>query len=122
MGKGLGEFVHEPVLGFLHKIHASTRKGTQFLQVAHINGNFRASKGHVVVVVVGGFYQTDQMANLQVGDKLSVLQGGGSSVSNIISIQNGHTEQGLYAPLTASGLVVVDDVIASNYAMPSATL
>merc|ERR1712032_1443625 len=72
---------------------------------------------------VGGVYHAEKtIANLQVGDKLCVFYGGGSALSNMVSIQNGHGEYGLYAPFTATGLIVVNDVITSNYATPSTTL
>merc|ERR1712048_732638 len=70
------------------------------------------SPNHIVFLADG----TDKLAaNLLVGDELLVAQGSGK----VSSIKSAIGNEGMYAPLTASGTIVVDGAVASNYATHS---
>lgn len=101
----------EPVLGFLHAVLSQSNV---FLTVIHSRGEFRASANHIV------FANEKEMlvANAQVGDHLFVAEG----KSLVLSVRRSISSQGMFAPLTASGMIVVDGVFASNYAAASTTL
>merc|ERR1719436_2179639 len=102
---GGGRF--EPVLSFLHKVPGAARATT----VVHAHGTFQASENHIVFTTKGD----TPVSALRPGDELL----GQSGPSPILAIREESTAAGMYAPLTASGALVVDGVIASNYATPS---
>merc|ERR1712151_1474488 len=54
--------------------------------------------------------------NLKIGDELIVVVEGTTMTSSILSIERDSGEEGMFAPLMASGTVIVDGVVASNYA------
>jgi len=106
---GLLEF--EPVLAFLHAF-----KGTVgHVAVQHEDGALQVSPGHLVLTE-DGVYKT--AGTLMPGDALRVVDADGLKVSRVLSIQRSPSSDA-YAPLTASGTVVVDGVVASNYASPA---
>eukprot|EP00928_Gymnodinium_smaydae_P006214 TRINITY_DN12176_c0_g3_i1.p1 TRINITY_DN12176_c0_g3~~TRINITY_DN12176_c0_g3_i1.p1 ORF type:complete len:342 (+),score=63.99 TRINITY_DN12176_c0_g3_i1:46-1071(+) len=97
---------YEPVLGFLHALRESSAK--TYLAVAHEHGVFRASANHLVFTT-----ETDKrVADLKVGDMLIV----NGEPSLVLSASEESTSAGMYAPLTPSGRLVVDGVLASAYA------
>jgi len=103
-----GEF--EPVLGFLHVTAAS--EVSNFLWVKHSHGQLRVSPYHVVFTETG-----DKLAaDLVIGDKLLVSMESGVVAREVTSVTQSTGRSGMFAPLTPSGTVVVDDVAASNYA------
>merc|ERR1711879_650148 len=104
------KLAYEPVLGFLHATRAD--EPTSHLVVSHPAGELRVSPNHIVFIADG----SDKLAaDLRVGDELAVVQGSGK----VASIENKVGDKGMYAPLTASGTIVVDGVVASNYATHS---
>jgi len=102
----------EPVIAFLHDLpgnHAS-------LTVEHESGSFRVSANHLVFAQDGQGKRADKIANqLTAGD---VIYQNGHAVK-VLSVYSSVIDSGMYAPLTASGTVVVDGVAASNYATSS---
>jgi len=44
---------------------------------------------------------------------------GSERVVKVISVQSSTADSGMYAPLTASGTIIVDGIVASNYATHS---
>jgi hypothetical protein len=110
---GAGELSYEPILSFLHLVHGGFDRPSEFLNVIHSHGQFRATAGHLVFTSDGDM----PMSQLQVGDQIVVE--GAAGFSNVIAIHQSDSVSGMYAPLTASGTIVVDDVVVSNYAAPS---
>lgn len=102
--------MYEPVLDSLHSIRSQP---ADFLNVVHSFGEFRASASHIVFA-----NEVDVlMASIQVGDNLSVA--GGKSM--VLSVRRSVGSHAMFAPCTPSGTIVVDGVLASNYAGSSAT-
>lgn len=93
--------------------------------VTHSHGMFRATPGHLVFVVDQSGRQVDKaVASLKVGDLIMVAstdQAGEKMLrhSEVLAMHDDLGSDGLYAPLTPSGTLIVDDVVASNYATHS---
>jgi len=100
-----GEF--EPVLSFLHKVPGVAKAMT----MVHSQGTFQASENHIVFTSRGDM----PVSALRPGDELLVQSG----PSTILTIGQAITATGMYAPFTASGALVVDGVVASNYGTPT---
>eukprot|EP00929_Paragymnodinium_shiwhaense_P009248 TRINITY_DN11333_c0_g2_i4.p2 TRINITY_DN11333_c0_g2~~TRINITY_DN11333_c0_g2_i4.p2 ORF type:complete len:168 (+),score=32.63 TRINITY_DN11333_c0_g2_i4:356-859(+) len=98
----------EEVLGFLH---SASNVESSFLTIQHSTGQLRVSLNHVLMTRDGEKVASDVV----VGEQLVTTTGS----SRVLSAQLDVTDQGIFAPLTRSGLVVVDDVEASNYASVS---
>jgi hypothetical protein len=106
----------ESVLTFLHKIPENTGQQYDTLSVAHAQGTFRASANHIVFVVSESGVRSDEpVSALRPGDQLLV----DGLHSQILAVGLEITTAGMYAPLTSSGALVVDGVLASNYGTPS---
>jgi len=102
--------VYEPVLGFLHVTGAD--QVSNFLVVKHSHGQLRISPHHVVFVETGDKLAVDVGA----GDKVFVADESGVVLREVLSVVQSSGRSGMFAPLTPSGTVVVDNVVASNYA------
>lgn len=126
-----GELVYERVLGFLHVLpHASPTRGFAFWRVRHTTGDFRASASHFVFVVRedGTGRHSVRVSELRVGDWLlsvgnataqGIQRAGLVKFTMVLELEVEQFAQGMYAPLTASGTIVVDGVVASIYAGPT---
>jgi hypothetical protein len=108
-----GVLVFEPVLGFLHAVRGG-EEGASHLAVRHEFGEVQATQRHLVLTAEGG---DKPVGELKPGDLLLVAKGSGGQLepSAVLAVRpvNGIDA---YAPLTASGTIVVDGVAASNYA------
>lgn len=102
---------YEPVVGFLRAIN--TDRATTYLSVTHSRGQLHVSANHVVFTPVG-----DKLAaDLLPGDEVLVTEGSSRAVaSKVLALTQMSGRSGMFAPLTASGTVVVDHVVASSYA------
>jgi len=101
---------YEPVISFLHVTDRS--EASHFLTVRHAHGELRVSPYHVVFVETG-----DKLAaDLSTGDKVHVTEESGVVLSEVLSVVQSSGGSGMFAPLTPSGKLVVDNVAASNYA------
>lgn len=109
----VNEGAYQPVLGFLHMAQGLQ---SDFFKVVHSHGQFRATPGHIVFTQAGDF----PMSQLKVGDH--VVSQGPPGFSKVIAVYESRSALGMYAPFTASGTIVVDDIGASNYAIPSVQL
>merc|ERR1712032_1220046 len=79
--------------------------------------------GHLLFVFVGEVdYMTIAVNDLQVGNKFVIFRGAQVQASNILSVKERENDRGLYAPLTYGGRLLVNGVVASNYASPDAEL
>lgn len=115
--------VFEPVIAFLHR---DTFANSDFIKIQtdHIGRFLTASSEHLVYVWTGHGnlsnppVDTKSMDRMAVGDTILVSDGNATGpirLEKVISVESVHG-QGLYAPLTKSGTIFVDDVLASCYA------
>lgn len=118
--------VYEPVLDWIH-----IAKGAEasFTTIRHEHGILRASAGHLVFTATASSngHSGDVPAGLlRKGDSILAMPAnstdGGLIPSRVLSIEHGSISLGMYAPLTSTGTIVVDGVLASNYATPSLEL
>jgi len=117
---------YEPVLDWIH-----IAKGAEasFVTIHHEHGILRASPGHLVFADSAsdrGHIIDVPAGNLRKDDVLFVVAGtdftaNGLVTSKVLAIDTS-VSVGMYAPLTHSGMIVVDGVLASNYATPSLEL
>lgn len=98
----------EQVTGF---IHADDNTMSEFLEIKHQVGVLKVSKTHLLFRADGSDVQAGEVL---VGDVLTTV---GKS-SRVLSIKQ-TMSKGFYAPVTASGTIVADGVVASTYAVPS---
>eukprot|EP00929_Paragymnodinium_shiwhaense_P061570 TRINITY_DN3075_c0_g1_i3.p1 TRINITY_DN3075_c0_g1~~TRINITY_DN3075_c0_g1_i3.p1 ORF type:complete len:378 (-),score=75.55 TRINITY_DN3075_c0_g1_i3:438-1571(-) len=98
-----GEFTE--VVGFLHDLP----KEGAVVVIEHASGELRATSNHVLLV--DG--QDKQAGAVQIGNMIPLSDG---SLSRVVAVRR-DAAQGLRAPLTKSGLIDVDEVVASNYAV-----
>jgi len=119
-----GRLVYEPILAFLHAHRGGPSAEMPYLTVSHARGQFRASSTHLVFVQSPGEDWTNKaVSNLQIGDQILAAMGGSIPLvpSRVVGISHSSGNNGMFAPLTFSGTAVVDGVLASNYASPSAS-
>lgn len=103
---------YEPVLGFLHVLGA---RSTKYVVITHSVGMLRASANHLVFLADGS---DKPAAEIQVGDVVLSAEG----ASSVLSVRQEASDSGMYAPLTASGTLLVDGTLASSYAAPAVSL
>lgn len=109
---------YEPVLAFLHQVPGHH----EFLTVEHARGTFRVSANHLVFAQDGMGRRLDKIAiQLNAGDLIYLPSSAAETeqVVRVLSIHSSEGDSGMYAPLTASGTIVVDGIVASNYATHS---
>eukprot|EP00929_Paragymnodinium_shiwhaense_P107882 TRINITY_DN74223_c0_g1_i1.p1 TRINITY_DN74223_c0_g1~~TRINITY_DN74223_c0_g1_i1.p1 ORF type:complete len:410 (-),score=42.06 TRINITY_DN74223_c0_g1_i1:61-1212(-) len=115
-----GQVQYEPVLDFLHKMDSSPG-GEDYMAMEHSAGSVRASRSHLVFVVdarAGGLRGSKQASDVEVGDCLAVADDDGNGLCRLVlSVEATHGSSGMFAPLTASGTIVVDGVAASSFAI-----
>merc|ERR1712070_177311 len=97
---------YDSALGFLHTLQGSA----SFLAIQHEGGELRASGNHFLFNGEGVAVAAELFA---MGDELLLANG---LRSRVLSINMDTTTKGMFAPLTASGTIEVDGVMASNYA------
>jgi hypothetical protein len=111
--------VYEPVIAFIHakreglfdflaiEVHStlSNSSSTIFASPNHLIFDFESGEAHFA-------------GKFRAGDRVQFIYNNQIIPSEIINIRL-TKEQGYYAPLTPSGTIVVDGVVASNYATVS---
>jgi hypothetical protein len=97
----------EPVLGFLHK---SNNDRTTYVSITHEQDTLELSGEHMLFLADG---QSILAKQVLVGDRLTTLSG--STTVLEISTTN---SKGFIAPLTPSGTIFVNGVVASTYTSP----
>jgi len=97
---------YDSALGFLHAVQGRA----SFLSIQHEHGELRASDNHLLFNGEGKAIAVDLFT---LGDELLLANG---FRSRVLGIAKDATEHGMFAPLTASGSIEVDGVVASNYA------
>jgi Hint module len=98
---GSGNF--EPVYAFGHK---NAGRSADFLQFQTASAKLEMTGGHLVFLE--GKINPVRADSIKVGD---VLSGDAATVKKIKTIRR----EGVYSPLTPSGSVVVDGIVASSY-------
>lgn len=112
--------VYEPAIGFLHVVHPVANRLYDIKVVNHSTGQFKASANHLVFTTVNGVRTSKMVKDLQVGDELiAVDMVSGGVKKSVVAFVGNSVASSLYAPLTQSGSIVVDGVVASVYASPS---
>jgi len=107
-----GKLEFAPVLGF---IHAQPEVHARYVSVVHEKGRLQVSHNHLVFVMDADGNRVDRLASqIKLGE--SVFTAEGASV--VVDIQQSKGAHGMFAPLTPTGTIVVDGVVASNYASP----
>mmetsp|Transcript_5915 Transcript_5915/g.9608 ORF Transcript_5915/g.9608 Transcript_5915/m.9608 type:complete len:440 (-) Transcript_5915:45-1364(-) len=114
-----GNLRYEPVWGFLHRIPGPI----PYMTVVHEHGVFRASANHLVFIAKERSWTSKLVGKLEIGDVIfAAIENSGtweSRPSAIVKMHQSSTQEGMVAPFTASGTLVVDGVVASNYASSS---
>eukprot|EP00929_Paragymnodinium_shiwhaense_P051420 TRINITY_DN2587_c0_g1_i1.p1 TRINITY_DN2587_c0_g1~~TRINITY_DN2587_c0_g1_i1.p1 ORF type:complete len:1185 (-),score=183.40 TRINITY_DN2587_c0_g1_i1:34-3504(-) len=101
---------HEEVMGFLHDVPFMA----DMLVIEHSHGELRVSANHLLPVRGDDARREKEAADLLVGDALLL---GAGEISPVLALRRDLAWHGMRAPLTASGAVVVDNVVASSYAV-----
>jgi hypothetical protein len=99
---------YEPVYAFGHK---NTAQVAEFLQMEMSESKQKLELTAAHMVFVQGQKHPIRADSIQVGDVLRSTTAEGGKVTKIGTV----TRTGLYAPLTPSGSVVVDGIVASSY-------
>eukprot|EP00747_Dinoflagellata_sp_TGD_P166389 gnl/TRDRNA2_/TRDRNA2_189101_c0_seq1.p1 gnl/TRDRNA2_/TRDRNA2_189101_c0~~gnl/TRDRNA2_/TRDRNA2_189101_c0_seq1.p1 ORF type:complete len:443 (+),score=80.62 gnl/TRDRNA2_/TRDRNA2_189101_c0_seq1:121-1449(+) len=114
-----GRLNFAPVLTFIHRLPASMERS--YVEVAHEFGTFRASEMHLVFTCTDS--DVDRVdkytGDLQPGERLCAVDGAVTMPSRILDVRRLRSTSGMMAPLTSTGTIVVDGVVASNYAAPA---
>mmetsp|Transcript_87087 Transcript_87087/g.164175 ORF Transcript_87087/g.164175 Transcript_87087/m.164175 type:complete len:578 (+) Transcript_87087:122-1855(+) len=131
-----GALTYQPVLAFLHALQVENGEQVPVVRITHSSGVFRASSGHLIFASRGppnaqrwedipaGLLNAGDLLRVAVGtaDPTNTVHDGVGrhilATSVVLQVQRETGQQGLYAPLTSSGTLVVDGVVASNYATP----
>eukprot|EP00747_Dinoflagellata_sp_TGD_P179739 gnl/TRDRNA2_/TRDRNA2_31041_c0_seq1.p1 gnl/TRDRNA2_/TRDRNA2_31041_c0~~gnl/TRDRNA2_/TRDRNA2_31041_c0_seq1.p1 ORF type:complete len:518 (-),score=53.81 gnl/TRDRNA2_/TRDRNA2_31041_c0_seq1:38-1591(-) len=116
-----GQLEFSPVLTFIHRLPADLEQN--YIEVRHRGGVFRASGTHIVFVCPlepTGRRADKFVIDLKPGEFLCAVDDDMVSPSEVLHIARRRGDgRGMFAPLTDAGTIVVDGVIASNYATPS---
>jgi len=108
----------EPVIGFLHK--ENTKEQINMMEIVHEFGTLYVTPGHHLFLSDGSSIPASMLKvnehQLLVGDSHQLFQSQNQQPSKILQIDTIIRNNGLYAPLTPSGTLVVDGVASSSYA------
>ena len=120
MGRDSHELEYESVIGFLHSVHAQTDSQLQYVTIKHARGILRATSEHLVFITADGSRIAKRMMDVNLGDNVLFMEPSINKLvaSEVMSVENDSTDTGLYAPLTASGTIIVDGAACSVYASP----
>jgi hypothetical protein len=89
--------------------HRNTSLKGKFLTVESTAGTLTLTPEHLVLLATGEFVTASTIRD---GDQL--VEGTNKKATTVISV--GHTEvKGLFAPFTPSGVIVVDNIVASTF-------
>jgi len=108
---GRVEIRYERLLGDFHSDREHRQFGS-FLMISHTRGSLNISANHYLATGNGFMRAID----VRVGDVLTALmrEGGLVGPSTVLGLSV-HVKQGLYAPFTFGGNLVVDGVLVSAY-------
>jgi len=114
-----GLFDYAPVLSFLHTVPA--HKAGNYVVLTHEYGTLRASENHVIFLCDGEARTERRAGEISAGEHLCAVSIGITQAvaSRVMKVEDRAGARGMFAPLTASGTIVVDGAVASNYATPN---
>ena len=107
-----GSIYLEPVISFIHR---EQEKLQEFLSITTTdNSNLKITEDHLLFVEKNGLPQAIPARGVKIGDTVSVKQNelmGTGTVKDISIVY----EKGVYAPVTSSGTILINDVLTSCY-------
>lgn len=107
-----GSICLQPVISFIHR---EQEKLQEFLSITTTNNsNLKITEDHLLFVEKNGLPQAIPARGVKIGDSVYVKQNeliGTGTVKEISIVY----EKGVYAPVTSSGTILVDDVHTSCY-------
>jgi hypothetical protein len=109
-----GQTFFTKVLFDWHSEYDHALQDVQFMMLVHSSGSLNVTKEHYLATDDGRFVPAK---HIKVGDKLLVQKEGRLSSSEVTAI-NQVNKQGMYAPVTWNGQLLVDGVHASSYLTP----
>ncbi|CAG4993469.1 unnamed protein product [Parnassius apollo] len=110
-----GKMIYSEVLTFMDRDPNATR---QFIEITAENGvSITTTPSHLLLLAAADGWREKFAANIEMGDVL-LTTGTGSVMrpSKVVS-KLFVRKRGVYAPLTKSGTIIVDDALASCYAL-----
>eukprot|EP00747_Dinoflagellata_sp_TGD_P206740 gnl/TRDRNA2_/TRDRNA2_80413_c0_seq1.p1 gnl/TRDRNA2_/TRDRNA2_80413_c0~~gnl/TRDRNA2_/TRDRNA2_80413_c0_seq1.p1 ORF type:complete len:514 (-),score=69.93 gnl/TRDRNA2_/TRDRNA2_80413_c0_seq1:149-1690(-) len=120
-----GQLEFAPLLSFLHRLPANPDQAYLEISLARPAGaRFRASHTHLVFTCdlnqEHGVRLDKFVGDLQPGELLCGVDGQDVVPTEVLHVEHRRGDAyGMLAPITATGTVVIDGVVASNYASPS---
>ncbi|CAH2239768.1 tiggy-winkle hedgehog protein [Pararge aegeria] len=111
----VGKMVYSEVLTFIDREPNATR---QFIEITAENGvSITTTPSHLLLLAAADGWRESFATNIEVGDVL-LTRGQGSVMrpSRVVKTRV-VSKRGVYAPLTSAGTIIVDDALASCYAL-----
>ena len=107
-----GNICLEPVITVIHR---EQEKLQEFLSITTTkNNNLKITEDHLLFVEKNGLSQAIPARDVQIGDTVYVKQNGLMKTATVQDISTVH-EKGVYAPVTRSGTILINDVHTSCY-------
>eukprot|EP00929_Paragymnodinium_shiwhaense_P083737 TRINITY_DN44728_c0_g2_i1.p1 TRINITY_DN44728_c0_g2~~TRINITY_DN44728_c0_g2_i1.p1 ORF type:complete len:379 (-),score=63.26 TRINITY_DN44728_c0_g2_i1:560-1696(-) len=109
-----GQRSYEPVIGWLHR--NMDDDAVRYLSVLHEHGELQLTERHLLFVEQeAGARVALEASGVKAGDRV-LTTSDDLRPSSVLSVRRIESKSGAFAPLTPSGTVVVDNVVASSYA------
>ena len=107
-----GSICLEPVITFIHR---EQEKRQEFLSITTTkNNNLKITEDHLLFVEKNGLSQAIPARDVKIGDTVYVKQNGLMKTATVQDISTVY-EKGVYAPVTRSGTILINDVHTSCY-------
>jgi len=114
LGSQIGEhFVKgDKIIGFLHRQPFSQEV---FVEISTHEGVLQATPGHLIFVKKQGNEQFMFAKDINIGDQLCKISGENTIWADVLDARS-VVNQGVYAPLSESGCLIVNGFVVSCYA------
>ena len=107
-----GSICLEPVITFIHR---EQEKLQEFLSITTTkNNNLKITEDHLLFVEKNGLSKAIPARDVKIGDTVYVKQNGLMRTATVQDISTVY-EKGVYAPVTRSGTILINDVHTSCY-------